>query len=97
MEIESIVWTMYGIVFIILVIFLAIYIINTPKEIEWRSKIMKDLCNQNNLTFNQGNPMWLEQQTCYKQEGIIRRIYYAPEWWGDFNKAENQYLEETKT
>lgn len=68
------------------------YGIYVPKEIEWRSKIMEDLCYRNNMSFNKGNPSFLQEQSCYKQEGEVRTEYYAPHWFGEFNKPELQYL-----
>jgi hypothetical protein len=91
-------WFVMGLIFIVFIgtIIYMVYVVYVPKEIEWRSKIMKELCESNNMSFNKGNPSFLEEQSCYKQEGFIRTEYKAPHWWGEFNKIENQYLVEQR-
>jgi len=74
------------------VVFYLIYGIYLPKEIEWRNEIMNDLCEKNNLIFEESNT-FISQPTCYENKGFIRVRYYAPHWWGDFNDSKLQYLE----
>ena len=78
---------------IILSLFI-VYKVVLSQDINWRLDIMKDLCEKNNMSFNKGNVMFLEHAECYKSEGFIRIEYYAPQFFGDFDKVSNQYLVE---
>lgn len=75
-----------------------LYGIYLPNEMKAKNEVVRNLCIQNNLEFIKGSNQGSSIPYCYKQEGIIRIRYYAPEFWQDDFKENKTlwYLSEEK-
>ena len=64
-----------------------------PSEFESNNEILRNLCLENNLSFEKTGILYSESSYCYAQEGDIRTIYRAPYFMTtDFGDEDKQYL-----
>ena len=82
---------------LLFLLFLLGYTLFSDGGSEWRTEIVKDLCERNNLSFQlEETPETPETPYCFSFEGDMRIRYYAPEYWSsDFMIKENQWLEKS--